>query len=80
MQAPRQKGWFRTLDLSMERDGGDLRRAIESRVDVDCSYPSSRINLSVSDAIQTHVVDFAHGRKDKGTQARKSDLSSVTVA
>ena len=26
------------------------------------------------------VADFAHGRKDEGTDARKSDLSSVTVA
>src|SRR5580698_7071111 len=58
MQAPRQKARFRTLDLSMERDGGDLRRAIESRVDVNRSDSPSRVKLSVSDPIQTHVVNF----------------------
>jgi hypothetical protein len=70
----------RSLDSNVKCDGGHFRRAIESRVDADCSYPSSRINLSASNAIQTHVVDFAHGWKDEGTHARKSDLSSVTVA
>jgi hypothetical protein len=70
----------RSLDSNVKRDGGHFRRAIESRVDVDCSYPPRRVNLSVSNVIQTHVVDFAHGRKDEWTHARKSDLSPVTVA
>jgi hypothetical protein len=70
----------RSLHSNVKRDGGHFRRAIESRVDADCSYPSSRINLSASNAIQAHVVDFPHGRKDERTHAWKSDLSSVTVA
>ena len=70
----------RSLDSNVKGDGGHFGRAIESRVNADCSYPSSRINLRVSNAIHTHVENFAHGRKDEGTYARKSDLSSVTVA
>ena len=70
----------RSLDSNVERDGSYFRRAIEPRVDADCSYPASRINLSLSNAIQTHVVDLAHWRENEGTNARESDLASVTVA
>src|SRR5580693_1611944 len=45
--ASRQARFRSSLDLSMERDGGDLRRAVKSRVDVDRSYSPSRVKLSV---------------------------------
>jgi hypothetical protein len=38
-------------DSSVEGDGGDFRRAVESRVDVNGSYSARGVNLGVPDSV-----------------------------